>query len=47
MSAVAITEKHLAIVKQILHAHLPMGTRVWVFGSRATGKAKNFMIWTW
>jgi len=32
---------HLALVRAILCAHLPKGAKVWVFGSRATGKARR------
>jgi len=31
--------EHLVEVQSILRAHLPVHTQVWVFGSRATGKA--------
>jgi type I restriction enzyme S subunit len=30
-----------AIVRDILRAHLPAGARVWVFGSRVTGTARQ------
>jgi len=40
MSAQIVLEpKHRAIVLAILRAHLPEDAKVWVFGSRATGKA--------
>jgi predicted nucleotidyltransferase len=32
----------LAIVRDILRAHLPVDARVWVFGSRATGTARRY-----
>ncbi len=32
--------EHLAIVQDILQSHIP-DLEVWIFGSRATGKAKN------
>ncbi len=37
-----IRPDHLEIVQDILHEHLPRGVKVWVFGSRATWKAKDF-----
>jgi predicted nucleotidyltransferase len=30
------------LVLHILHVHLPQGTKVWVFGSRATGRARRY-----
>ena len=33
---------HEALVRDILLAHLPKGVRVWVFGSRATWRAKPY-----
>ena len=36
----ALTANELAAVKAILVLHVP-GASVWVFGSRATGKAKS------
>jgi len=33
--------EHRAIVQTVLRAHLPQQARVWVFGSRATGKARQ------
>jgi len=33
--------EHLAIVQAILCEHLPENARVWVFGSRATGRARR------
>jgi len=39
MSAQIVLEpKHRAIVLAILRAHLPENAKVWVFGSRATGR---------
>lgn len=32
---------HRRLVRDILRAHLPHGVRVWVFGSRATGRARR------
>ncbi|MDD4968676.1 MAG: nucleotidyltransferase domain-containing protein [Paludibacter sp.] len=32
----------LETVKQILKKHLPSGMQIWVFGSRATGTAKEY-----
>lgn len=37
-----ILPEHLKIVKDILEKYLPANATVWVFGSRATGKAKRF-----
>jgi len=33
--------EHLAIVQAILREHLPDNATVWVFGSRATGRARR------
>lgn len=33
---------HAAIVRDILRAHLPLGTKVFVFGSRARGGARRY-----
>jgi len=33
--------EHHAIVQTVLRAHLPQQARVWVFGSRATGRARQ------
>jgi|UPI000120E3CB Predicted nucleotidyltransferases len=35
-----LDSEHLAIVQDILQSHIP-DLEVWIFGSRATGKAKN------
>lgn len=40
--ALDVADAHLAIVAAILRAHPPAGARVWVFGSRARGRAKPF-----
>jgi type I restriction enzyme S subunit len=40
--AIDLSPSELAIVRDILHAHLPPGTRVWVFGSRATASARRY-----
>lgn len=37
-----ITIDHRAILRAILRAHLPAGTRVHVFGSRAHGGARRY-----
>jgi predicted nucleotidyltransferase len=37
-----ITEAHAQIVRDILRAHLPECAHVWVFGSRATGRARAY-----
>jgi uncharacterized protein len=33
---------HQQLVLDILGAHLPLSTRAWVFGSRATGRARLY-----
>jgi predicted nucleotidyltransferase len=33
---------HRRIVLDIFHAHLPRSARVWVFGSRASGRARRY-----
>jgi len=38
-ASIDLKPEHLAIVQSILRGHLPPHARVWVFGSRATGKA--------
>jgi type I restriction enzyme S subunit len=40
--ALDISEAHLRIVQDILRAHLPEGAQVWVFGSRASGRARVY-----
>jgi predicted nucleotidyltransferase len=40
--ALDIAEEHIRIVRDILNAHLPESARVWVFGSRATGRARPY-----
>lgn len=40
--ALEIAPDHLALVRDILGAHLPVGVQVLVFGSRARGGAKRF-----
>jgi predicted nucleotidyltransferase len=40
MTAIALSEAELSEVRAILAAHLPAGTRVSVFGSRAGGTVK-------
>jgi len=35
-------QEDLAVILDILRAHLPADTRVWVFGSRATGTARRY-----
>jgi predicted nucleotidyltransferase len=39
---VDLMEDHRRLVLQILRAHLPERTSVWLFGSRATGRAKRY-----
>jgi predicted nucleotidyltransferase len=40
--AIDLSADERAIVCDILRAHLPPGTLVWVFGSRATGTARRY-----
>ena len=40
-SPLALNANELAVVKAILFRHVPKAS-VWVFGSRATGKAKQY-----
>jgi predicted nucleotidyltransferase len=37
-----LSEKHLALVLMILSQHLPSHAKIWLFGSRATGRAKKY-----
>lgn len=37
-----LPEDHRGLVLGILAAHLPQGSAMWVFGSRATGRARPF-----
>lgn len=37
-----VTPDHKRLVLDILNANLPPSTKVWVFGSRATGRAKRY-----
>ncbi len=37
-----IEESHLKIIQDILKKYLPLNTILWVFGSRANGKARRF-----
>ncbi len=39
---IAMNSSHLELVKKILHHHLPKGTSIWVFGSRARGQSKKY-----
>lgn len=41
-AALDLRAEHLAIVRDILRAHLPSGTRALVFGSRAAGSARRY-----
>ena len=41
MPALDLEDRHLAMVRAILDAHVP-GCEVWVYGSRATGAAKPY-----
>lgn len=40
--AIDMTPEHRRLVVGILHAHLPPGVTVWLFGSRATGRARRY-----
>lgn len=40
--AIDLSPPEQAIVRDILRAHLPPGTRAWVFGSRATATARRY-----
>jgi uncharacterized protein len=33
---------HRRLVQDIVRAYLPQGTKAWVFGSRATGRARRY-----
>jgi predicted nucleotidyltransferase len=37
----ALTAAERRIVREVLAAHLPAGATVWVFGSRASGRARR------
>ena len=37
-----ITAAHRRLVLDVLRAHLPAGAAAWVFGSRATGRARRY-----
>jgi predicted nucleotidyltransferase len=39
---IALPAEHRRLVLNILRANLPQSTKVWVFGSRATGKARRY-----
>jgi uncharacterized protein len=41
-SAIDLSQNELAIVRAILHTHLPPGARAWIFGSRVNGKARRY-----
>jgi predicted nucleotidyltransferase len=40
--SIDLAPEHLSIVKMILNNHLHDGSKIWLFGSRATGNAKKF-----
>ena len=42
MARVSLLPKHRRLVRDILAEHLPSEARVWVFGSRATGRAWRY-----
>ena len=42
VGSIALTPEQFAIVTAILQGHLPGGSSVAVFGSRATGRARRF-----
>lgn len=37
-----LPEEHRRLVLDILRAHLPQGAKTWMFGSRATGRARRY-----
>jgi len=37
-----LSPEHQRIVLQVLTEHLPLGCKVWVFGSRASGRARRY-----
>jgi predicted nucleotidyltransferase len=37
-----LSQQDLAILRDVLRAYLPLGTEVFVFGSRATGMARRY-----
>lgn len=37
-----LTSEHRRLVLGVLHTHLPRDVRAWVFGSRATGRARRY-----
>ena len=39
---IASPAEHRRLVLDVLRANLPRGTEVWVFGSRATGRARRY-----
>jgi predicted nucleotidyltransferase len=39
---IVLPADHRRLVLDILHANLPPGTDAWVFGSRATGRARRY-----
>jgi predicted nucleotidyltransferase len=39
---IALPAEHRRLVLSILRANLPQNTKVWVFGSRATGRARRY-----
>jgi predicted nucleotidyltransferase len=39
---IALSEEHRGLVLNILRTNLPQNTKVWVFGSRATGRARRY-----
>ena len=41
-AGIDLSEDHRRLVLAILAAHLPQGTAAWVFGSRASGRARPF-----
>ena len=41
-SHVDLNPEHASLVLGILRAHLPEAAKVWVFGSRATGRARRY-----
>jgi uncharacterized protein len=42
MGAACLAADHRRLVLTILRAHLPDGAAAWIFGSRATGRARRY-----
>jgi len=42
LSHIDLPAHHRRLVLDIIHANLPQSTETWVFGSRATGRARRY-----